>query len=403
MDNYAGLNAIEPEVVAGLAMRLLQIASPPGHERAIAEFIVDELKRRGVDDVELDEKFPDSPSVIARISGTETGPTLQWHGHLDAIATPHAPAYRDGDLLHGRGASDMKGALAAMIVAAGVFAQHAPLSRGSLLLTFHGLHEEGGNAPLLDLIDRGINGDAVIIGELGSADVLITSSPGLTFWDIEINTAHPSVHETLRSDATDAAEACMAITHALQQHAADRRVLGGSLFIGAFSAGDYHNRVPTRAHIKGTLRHSASEQLAEVHAALQQVVVDTTPVGIQATLQANGLAEAFQIDPDTPIARALRGAYADATSRPMRQQASSAVGNAHHFTHLAGIPAVYYGSEYSTAHSDHEVASIDELTHLSRIYVLATRRYLNDDLDDLPELATNDDLALPSRTDAAHE
>lgn len=413
MDNSVAHNLIDPEDVAGVALRLLEIASPPGHERAVADFVADELQKRGVDDVEPDEKFEGSPSVIARISGPATdptltdptlaGPTLQWHGHLDAIATPHAPAYRDGDALHGRGASDMKGALAAMIVAAGAIARHTLLRRGSLLLTFHGLHEEGGNAPLLDLIDRGITGDAVIIGELGSADTLITSSPGLTFWDIEIDTSHPSVHETLRSDATDAADACLAITHELQQHAADRSTLGGSLFIGAFNAGDYHNRVPTRAHIKGTLRHTASEQLTEVHAALQRVIADATPVGLQVKARIQGLAEAYRIDPDIPIARALRGAYADATARPMRQQASSAVGNAHHFVHLAGIPAVYYGSDYATAHSDHEVASIEELTQLARIYVQATARYLHDDLDDVPELATDDDLALPSRTDAAHE
>ena len=51
----------------------------------------------GADDVTLDEEFPESPSVIARVKGTQPGRTIQWHGHLDAIATPQGPVRREGD------------------------------------------------------------------------------------------------------------------------------------------------------------------------------------------------------------------------------------------------------------------------------------------------------------------
>ena len=67
--------------------------------------------------------------------------------------------------------------------------------RGNVLITFHGLHEEGRSAPLHRLIERGIHGDAVIIGELGSPTELITSSRGLTFWDMDISRPGDPIHE----------------------------------------------------------------------------------------------------------------------------------------------------------------------------------------------------------------
>lgn len=379
---------VDADDLAAFALRLLEVDSPPGHEREIASAIVDELRRRGVTDVHLDEVFDDSPSVIARISGAADGPVLQWHGHLDAIATPHERPYRDGDLLIGRGASDMKGALAAMVATAGVIASRGLITRGSLLLTFHGLHEQGGNAPLIDLIARGIHGDAAIIGELGCADALITASPGLTFWEIILDTGVAPVHETLRDrTAASALDACLAIAGALSDYDTVLQQRGASVYVGSASAGDYHNRVPASGILRGTLRHRHDTNLASMHREFREVVAAATPPGINVEVHAHGLAEAYSISADATIARALRCAVFDLTGQRMRQLSSQAVGNAHHFADLAGIPAVYYGCDYETAHSDREVASITQILELTQIYLHTTLRFLDASTDDVPELA----------------
>ena len=104
---------LDPEPIAELAMRMIELWTPPGSERPMAELAAASLREAGVDDVVLDEEFEGSPSVIARIPGRRPGPTIQWHGHMDAIATPQGEPRREGDTIHGRGASDMKGAIAA--------------------------------------------------------------------------------------------------------------------------------------------------------------------------------------------------------------------------------------------------------------------------------------------------
>ena len=115
---------IDPEPIADLTLDLLRIWSPPGHEAEMAERLAAELSDAGAT-VRIDREFPSSPSVIAEL-GVGDGPTIQWHGHLDAIDIEQAPPERTGDLLIGRGAADMKGPDAAMVAAIRVLASPWP-------------------------------------------------------------------------------------------------------------------------------------------------------------------------------------------------------------------------------------------------------------------------------------
>ncbi|MBA4731573.1 MAG: M20/M25/M40 family metallo-hydrolase, partial [Alcanivorax sp.] len=68
------------------------------------------------------------------------GPLLVFAGHTDVVPTGDAGKWRfdpfepteDGDLLYGRGAADMKGSIAAMLVAVEDFIAAHPDHRGSL-------------------------------------------------------------------------------------------------------------------------------------------------------------------------------------------------------------------------------------------------------------------------------
>ena len=107
--------------------------------------------------------------------GVEVGPVLALAGHLDVVPTgpverwasdPFVPSYRDGQL-YGRGAADMKGSVAAMVVAAEEFA--ATPHRGSVALLFTS-DEEGpardGTVRVIDALQaRGQTLDACIVGE----------------------------------------------------------------------------------------------------------------------------------------------------------------------------------------------------------------------------------------------
>lgn len=117
-------------------------------------------------------------------TGSEPGPVVVLAGHTDVVPSgppedwrsdPFVPTYRDGRL-HGRGAADMKTAVAAMAVAAGRFVTARPAHRGSvaLLLTSdeEGPARDGTQRVVSWLQEQGQRLDACIVGEPTSVDRL---------------------------------------------------------------------------------------------------------------------------------------------------------------------------------------------------------------------------------------
>ena len=107
----------------GFAQKLVQTRSLSGQEEDLAAAVRDEMERLAYDAVWVDE----AGNVIGRIDGGD-GPSLMLNGHMDHVDAgdpalwrhpPFGGEIHDGELW-GRGAADMKGALAAMVYAGGL-------------------------------------------------------------------------------------------------------------------------------------------------------------------------------------------------------------------------------------------------------------------------------------------
>jgi acetylornithine deacetylase/succinyl-diaminopimelate desuccinylase-like protein len=372
---------IDPEPIAATTLDLLGIWSPPGHEAAMADRLAAELSDAGAD-VRLDREYPASPSVIAEL-GPGNGPTIQWHGHLDAIDVEHTPPERRDDLLIGRGAADMKGPDAAMVTAIRLLREHGLPTRGRVLVTLHGMHESGGNEPLHALIARGIHGDAVITGELGGGTELPIGGLGLTFWEIAVERPGMSVHETVAAPETIDPVEVGRLLHAELAALRDRLAAAPahdpkpSLFIGKFVSGDYPNRLPVRAELAGTRRHDETSNLAAVAAELESLVEGIRRrTGAAVELRAVPIAESFSVDPAEPIVGAMLDAHRDLFGSELRQVRARVATNAVHFVREAGIPAIGYGPDPITNHSDHEQLAIGELSRIAGGFALASAYFL---------------------------
>jgi len=120
------INSINPSLVPGA----------PG-EGAIATSVADRLRWLGLDVVTL-ESHPGRPSVIGTLRGAGGGRSLMLNAHLDTVGVdgmpdPMTPIVRDGKM-HGRGAYDMKGSLAACLAAVKALADAKVALRGELVL-----------------------------------------------------------------------------------------------------------------------------------------------------------------------------------------------------------------------------------------------------------------------------
>ena len=129
------------------AQRLIQTPSTVGQEGAVAALIQGEMTRLGYEKVGVDE----AGNVVGRIAGRD-GPTLMMNGHMDHVDAgqaadwPHPPFGGEihEDALWGRGAADMKGALAAMVYAGGLVKLLGARPPGDLTVTAVVQEEVGG-------------------------------------------------------------------------------------------------------------------------------------------------------------------------------------------------------------------------------------------------------------------
>ena len=117
----------EHDEALALTRQLLHMntVNPPGDEAAAIGLLGSRLEAAGFA-TRLVELAPGRPSLIARSPGSDgDAPALGFTGHLDVVPLGEAAWRVDpfagetaGDRLYGRGSSDMKAGVAAMVVAA---------------------------------------------------------------------------------------------------------------------------------------------------------------------------------------------------------------------------------------------------------------------------------------------
>lgn len=156
-------------------------ADPPGGELDVAKLVHSQMQALKIPS-ELDEFQPGRANVIGRITGQGSKPPLVFSAHLDTVPAgdqpwdfdPFAGDIQDGHI-RGRGASDMKSAVAAFIAAADILNRRPQRLAGDIVLAF----TAGESADCLGarrLKEQGFQSEigAFLCGEPSSLDVIVT-------------------------------------------------------------------------------------------------------------------------------------------------------------------------------------------------------------------------------------
>lgn len=203
-DILAGVRDRRDDLVA-IAQALIAVPSPnpPLSTEAVAT-IAAALVRQHVPGVEVTMHEPGDGVVnlVARLHGARPGRSLLLSGHLDTYPVNEALPWtvdplgglvREGRL-YGRGAADMKGGIAASIVAMAVLADHRAAWDGTVVLALSGDEESMGSLGAEWLLRNvpDVRCDAVIIGDAGSPAVVRFGEKGF-LW-IEVDAAGKPAH-----------------------------------------------------------------------------------------------------------------------------------------------------------------------------------------------------------------
>lgn len=166
--------------VIELAKKLIECPSVTPADAGAQDHLAKHLKSLGFEVFHL--PFGDVPNLFARIGNG--APHICYAGHTDVVPPgpagqwtygPFTPTVADGKL-YGRGASDMKGSVAAFAVAAAAYIQQHGAPKGSISMLITG-DEEGpathGTVKVLEwMAQHGHTPDVCLVGEPTNPSVL---------------------------------------------------------------------------------------------------------------------------------------------------------------------------------------------------------------------------------------
>jgi len=214
-DNLCKIIEGRREELVELTRELIQFPTinPPGEAyRPCAQFIGDRMRARGfaVDYVHAAGTPGDSAqyprlNVVARRTGAAAGPCVHFNSHIDVVPSgqgwafdPFAAVVRDGKI-YGRGACDMKGGLAASIIAVEALIDCDARLPGSVEISGTVDEESGGYGGVHFLAERGWFSaprvDHVIIPEPLNVDRVCIGHRGV--WWAEIQTHGRIAHGSM--------------------------------------------------------------------------------------------------------------------------------------------------------------------------------------------------------------
>ncbi|WP_407572764.1 ArgE/DapE family deacylase [Deinococcus altitudinis] len=347
-------------------------------EALLARFLVDWLTERGIS-AELDEAAPGRHSVIATVKGSGGGRSLLLNAHLDIVGTegmtdPFEPVVRDGRM-YGRGTYDMKGGLAACLLAL-VAAQEANL-RGDVILTAVA-DEEHASLGTQSVLKR-VTADAAIVTEPTELCVSIAHK-GFT-WH-EITTRGRAAHGSRPDLGVDAIShmgrvlgKLESLSRALTEQPAHPLLGHGSLHASLISGGQELSSYPDRCTLlveRRTLPGETPESATQdIDLLLAELSADHT---FHADHRLTLARDPFGIDPDAPIVQAVRRAATRVLGTPPALIGQSFWMDSA-FLAAAGIPTVVFGPRGGGAHATEEWVDLASVEQCREVLVATIREF----------------------------
>lgn len=324
------------------------------------------------------------------------GPTLILQGHVDVVPPGDPEAWGDGDpfvprvtgdMVHGRGACDMKAGLAAHLAALAAIRTAGIRLRGRVAAHFV-VGEEDGGVGAFGTLERGHRGDACVIAEPTGSTLITANAGALTF---RVAVPGRAAHGSAREQGVSAVDAYLPLHRALAALETERNrnpspllaeyPIPYALSVGTVRAGDWASSVPDLLVAEGRLGVRLDEDPAEARADLERCVAEACAADPwlrdhPATVTwPGGQFASGRLPEGHPLPDVVGAAYTDATGAPPPRRRGAAYGSdLRHYTG-AGIPTLQFGpGDIEVAHSPREQVSLRETVAAARTLALTVLR-----------------------------
>jgi len=375
--------------------------NPPGETAELLAWLEGVILEWGVD-TEWIETVDGKPNLVATIPGDSEW-TLLYEGHVDTVpyeaeAWSYDPlGEREGDRIYGRGATDMKGAVAAMVETLRRFATADKRPPITLQFAFVSDEETGGE----DGIERvlaadAISADAAVVGETTATDdrySVAIADKGRLWLTLEATgqAAHGSrpmcgtnavdrlykvisvCREAITTGQLDYPEPVEQIVDETISYyntcSEETPLASKDLFryptvnLGRLEGGSTVNSVPQTATAQVDVRVTPG---ASTHAVFERInaCISTKP---DISIAATSIQEGTYSDPDHPFVETVIEAGGAVGDQRMFRQCATGGGDVKKLREI-GIPAVEAAVGSETAHQADEYISVDALAATATWY-----------------------------------
>ena len=323
----------------------------------------------------IDGIEPDGPVENLLAVRTGKGPVhFGFAGHLDVVppgvgwtSDAFAPEIR-GELLYGRGAVDMKGAIAAFVAAAAA----TPAEAGTISLIITG-DEEGpaifGTRALMEHMDaRGVKPDMILVGEPTSANrlgdmVKIGRRGSVNIWiDVPGTQGHVAYPHLADNPIPKLVKILAAIDAVSLDAGTDWFQPSNIEFTDIEVGNGATNVIPASARARLSIRFNDQHRGADLVAMVERLARDVEP---EAKVLGKISGEAFLTPPGDLSELVAEAIHAEIDLRP---ELSTTGGTSDaRFLH-ALCPVVEFGLINATMHKLDEAVAVDDLHKLTAIY-----------------------------------
>lgn len=356
-----------------------------------------------LDALRADPEHPGTESERSQgwgLVGTSAGEgevALILQGHSDVVPTGDLSLWGGGgpfsgevigDVLHGRGACDMKAGVAVNLAVA-----RALRDSGVSLERRFALHqvisEEDGGLGAFATLRRGHTGEVAVITEPTSGHLVVANAGALTF---TLHVEGRAAHGSTRLEGVSAFEAFWPIHLALRAFESRRNADRDPLFadnplpygisVGRIQSGDWSSSVPDALTAEGRYGVRLGEDVADARRDFEEAVAEACaadpwlrehPARVEWT---GGQFASGQTEVGHPLIAEVSDAIARTTGRVPEHRAAPYGSDLRLYAGIGGIPTLHYGpGDVRMAHAPREQVSIPETIEVARALALlaATR------------------------------
>ena len=371
----------------------IDTSNPPGNEIEAARLVQKRMEELGAA-CDLEEIAPDRSNAVCRIPFTRAaeGPVLIFNSHLDVVPPgdadwknpPFEPKIIDGRV-YGRGATDAKGSVAAMMAGIGMALGSPKPFRGELIFTAVAAEETGGLGTQFWIKNREADPRPAmaVVGEPSGLIPLI-GHKGVSRRKIMARgrSAHASQPAQGKNAIYPIARLAVFMEELNQKLAEKSDPLLGSPVVSAnvIRGGTKDNVIPDYCELQVDRRLIPGEETIQIDREIEawQKRMKAEDSSLDFRVEVIGAdKQPVIVSPDEPIVRFVQDAIQEITGHTVSPQGLPGATDMSFLVHQGGISTVIFGPGHlEQTHIADEFVEIDQIETAARVYARLICRVL---------------------------